>query len=43
MYEELTREEQEMVMKIKWKLEKIIMVHVWYFHFSVLHNHVSDL
>ena len=29
--------------EINWKLEKIIMVQVWYFHFNVLHNHVSDL
>ena len=26
--------------EIKWNLEKIMMVWVRYFHFSVLHNHV---
>ena len=24
--------------EIKWKLENIMMVYVWYFHFSVMHK-----
>ena len=42
-FKEILFDKRRVRNEIKWKLEKIMMVKAWYFHFSLLNNHVPDL